>query len=391
MPIHDNKDHPWDSSAAMKRVKAWAGAEDAPNAKFRKAFLYYDSENADKFSSYKLPIGDIFDGKMEAVYKACVSAKGALDGMKGGMMMPEGDMNACMTKVEKYLAMWDEGSKQADDVTAKHFDGEKVQLTMESSVVAVPSFEDATVEVKKAFESAIERGAKVEKGLGYGEVTVLVSNSGTDRYGESIDAKGIDLSQIKRNPVVLWAHDYSSLPIGQITKIWKQGDNTMANIKLDYDLYDFADTVYKMMLRGTINAVSIGGIVKQWNESYTVIEKMEMVELSVVPVGAHPDALVVAKSMGIEEADIRKQFDAFVKKVLLDKFSKVGKDELNTHIKSLETVLETLKSSQETKGIKETKETKRVKLYVLKRQAGEAAYHVGQINKLVKIKLRKGI
>jgi HK97 family phage prohead protease len=164
-------------------------------------------------------------------------------------------------------------------------------------------------------EFTIQKGVKLE----YGEVEVVVSNSGTDRHGESIIMEGIDTKQISKNPVVLWGHDYSSLPIGKITKLWKSNGNLMARIKLANELYDFADKVYKMIKEGIINAVSIGGIVKEWNDDYTIIKKMEMVELSVVPVGAHPDALVTAKSLGIEENEMKQSYKEFLTKSLNDK------------------------------------------------------------------------
>lgn len=155
----------------------------------------------------------------------------------------------------------------------------------------------------------------VEKGLDYGEVEVLVSNSAIDRHGESIKVEGIKTNEVMKNPVVLWGHDYASLPIGQILKIWKSGGNLMARIRFDYDIYEFARTVYEMVKRGTINAVSIGGMVKQWNADYTVVEEMEMLELSVVPVGAHPQALVMRRSL--EDEEVAKQYNEFILKNIM--------------------------------------------------------------------------
>lgn len=153
----------------------------------------------------------------------------------------------------------------------------------------------------------VEKGAKVE----YGEVEVIISNSGKDRHGESIIMEGIDTSQMKKNGVVLWAHDYSGLPIGSITKIWKSKGNLMGRIKFAIEDYDFAEKVYKLVKSGVINAVSIGGIVKEWNEDFTIVKKLEMIELSVVPVGAHRDALIVGKALGITENELRTVLKEF--------------------------------------------------------------------------------
>ena len=56
------RDLPWKRSAADKRVRAWAGAEKGPNARYRKAFLWYDKEKPEDFASYKLQIADVREG-----------------------------------------------------------------------------------------------------------------------------------------------------------------------------------------------------------------------------------------------------------------------------------------------------------------------------------------
>lgn len=197
----------------------------------------------------------------------------------------------------------------------------------------------------------------VTKALEYGEVEVVVSNSAVDRHGESIVMEGIDLSQIKRNPVLLWGHDYSGLPIGGITKLWKSTGNLMARIKFATGIYDFADTVYKMVQNGFVNAVSIGGIVKKWNTDMTVIEKMEMVELSVVPVGAHPDALITAKSFGVEPETYIKQYEAFVEGAVEERMKGLGQEKTSKYIETLEDILKTLKGTSEPKEPKEVGRT----------------------------------
>lgn len=150
---------------------------------------------------------------------------------------------------------------------------------------------------------AIAKGIDVKKELKYGEVEVIISNSAVDRHGEVIEVDGIDVSQVKRNPTVLWAHDYKSLPIGNIQRIWKSNGNLMGKISLDTDIDPNADMIYKKILKGTINAVSIGGMVKEVDQNdFARIKKLEMVEVSFVPVGAHPDALVTGKGFSVQEA-----------------------------------------------------------------------------------------
>ena len=289
----------------------------------------------------------------------------------------------------------------------KHYElGDRIDITTQITLSAVPEIDKLTEieEDKPLFRNIIKSNdIKVEKKLEFGEIEAIVSNSGEDRYGDSITMEGIDLTQIRRNPVVLWAHQYSGLPIGKIVKLWRSKGNLMARIKLDYDIYDFAATVYQMMLRGTINAVSIGGLVKEWGVTddgrtdYFKIEKLEMVELSVVPVGAHPDALVTSKSLGMKPEVIQNQFESFVKKSMLDKVKLMPDDEVQQNIKALKTLTSALESAYsgsstdtEPEKTKTTKEKVVRKLVLARSQAKQvdkqAELIIASINNILKEK-----
>ena len=55
-------DREWDSDGA--------GAEDKPNERYRDAHIWYDADNQDKFTAYKLLICDVVDEKLVAVLAA---------------------------------------------------------------------------------------------------------------------------------------------------------------------------------------------------------------------------------------------------------------------------------------------------------------------------------
>jgi len=291
-------------------------------------------------------------------------------------------------------------TKVAEKTESKYKVGERIDVTAGVEITAMPEAEvlvahGASDEDKNLLKDIAEKAAhEVKKGLEYGDIEVVVSNSGIDRYGDSITMEGIDLTQIRRNPVVLWAHQYSGLPIGRIIKLWRSNGNLMARIHLDYDLYDFADTVYKMILRGTINAVSIGGLVLEFglkedgSTDWYKIEKLEMVELSVVPVGAHPDALVTGKSIGMKPETLIRQFEDFVQRSMVDKLKDISENELDVHINSLESILAALKQNKTLLEQQDSTAGKKVKLVTLKRLAGEADHEIGNLNKVIKIKLK---
>jgi hypothetical protein len=68
-----------------------------------------------------------------------------------------------------------------------------------------------------------------------------------------------------------------------------------------------ADTVYKMLLAGILNAVSVGFPPIEWKFSTDKARsggidflRQEMVEGSVVPIAANPNALLQARAAGID-------------------------------------------------------------------------------------------
>lgn len=198
----------------------------------------------------------------------------------------------------------------------------------------------------KVVRYAVEKASG--KKLKEGEFETVVSNSNEDRYYEKILVEGIDLKQIKKNPVVLWGHDYRGLPIGKITKIWVEDGNLMARIQLAIEKYDFAKQVYDLILEGVINAVSLGGQVKKWSEDYTTIEQLELYEVSVVPVGAHRDALITERSMGIgneKAAQLRKSFADFEQGAMVDKLKSMSDTEIKSHIASLKSLTSALETA----------------------------------------------
>jgi len=185
-------------------------------------------------------------------------------------------------------------------------------------------------------EGYIEKASKLQEG----EVEFVVSTNALDSHGEKIDVDGIDLSDFKKNPVVLWGHDGFNLPIAKATKIWKEGNKLMSRAKF-YMKDDFARKVYDYIVDGYLNAVSIGGMVEEWGEDGMTISKMKMKEYSVVSVPANQEALVASKSLdGNQKAELRALANGYARK-LLDTQS--GENEITKNIEVLETMVATLK------------------------------------------------
>lgn len=97
-----DRDRKWDSAAAERRVRRWAGAEDGPNDRYRKAFLWYDEDKKDEFTAYKLPIADAIDGKLKVVPRAVMAAAGVVEGARRGVDLPKGDVTKVKRVIQRY-------------------------------------------------------------------------------------------------------------------------------------------------------------------------------------------------------------------------------------------------------------------------------------------------
>lgn len=109
LPIAD-KGTSWSASLAEKRIKEFTGSSENPSASYKNAFLWYDSENAENFGSYKLPIADVISGKLMAVPKAIQSAAAAIHGARGGVNIPESDRSGVIANINKYYKKMGEDS-----------------------------------------------------------------------------------------------------------------------------------------------------------------------------------------------------------------------------------------------------------------------------------------
>lgn len=101
LPLAD-RDREWDGDAAEKRVRKWADAQDEPNQKYRDAHVWYDKDEKDNFTAYKLLIADVIGGKLEAVPRGVMAAGGVMNGARGGVDLPEDDIDRVKSHLAKY-------------------------------------------------------------------------------------------------------------------------------------------------------------------------------------------------------------------------------------------------------------------------------------------------
>lgn len=167
-------------------------------------------------------------------------------------------------------------------------------------------------------------------------VRFVASDETPDRVGDVIQVAGWNLTQYKRNPVVLWGHDSNSMPpIGKSVNVRRgKGANGKAALLASIqfapkEAYEFADTVYQLTKAGYLNAVSVGFLPRDTKEltdkertklgmpSYGLMyTKADLLEISVVSVPANPSALVTGAKSLVDSGVLRDhEVSRFLKEV----------------------------------------------------------------------------
>jgi len=158
-------------------------------------------------------------------------------------------------------------------------------------------------------------------------VRFVASTEDVARDGDIVRADGWVLEQLERNPVFLWAHSYGTPPIGRIveTELFtgKAEKNPRLEIVVQFagyaEAYDFAETVFRLYAHGFMHAVSVGFLIRayenpdadekkklgleQWG---IVITSAELLEVSAVPVPADAGALITSSLSGIARGIISR-------------------------------------------------------------------------------------
>jgi hypothetical protein len=101
LPLADRRRR-WNGDAANKRVRRWAGADESPNERYRKAFVWYDRDAEDKFGSYKLQIADVIDGRLTAVPRGVFIAAAVMQGSRGGIDLPKKEIPRVKAHLARY-------------------------------------------------------------------------------------------------------------------------------------------------------------------------------------------------------------------------------------------------------------------------------------------------
>ncbi|MDD5355008.1 MAG: hypothetical protein PHY56_00495 [Candidatus Omnitrophica bacterium] len=150
-------------------------------------------------------------------------------------------------------------------------------------------------------------------------LTIIGTDETRDRDGDIISINGWEMANFLTNPVFLWAHDYSSVPIAAAVKVIRKREPAPHMVFTEQfapeGIFPFADMIFELYKIKQINASSVGFMPYSWEKiedkdseeggkyqyrSNRKFTKQELLELSGCAVPANPSALQMAmKSFSI--------------------------------------------------------------------------------------------
>lgn len=125
--------------------------------------------------------------------------------------------------------------------------------------------------------------------------TFVASTASVDRMGDTVE-QDFDLDQYLRNPVVLFGHDHDQ-PVGKALDVRFENGQLVADI--EFAPTDRGQEIKALVDHGTLRALSIGftpGDTQIRADGGLSFAKNSLLEISIVPVPANPDALRIKSS-----------------------------------------------------------------------------------------------
>lgn len=170
-----------------------------------------------------------------------------------------------------------------------------------------PDFRPDNVRLRKAYVTEAQKQEGETPAIRF-----TISTQDVDRAGDIVYADGWNFANYRKNPVVLWCHDYHAAPIGKTTKIEVRGKKVMAECQFAVELDPFFRLVYDLYAGGYMSAVSVGFNPLKWQfaeegsgrRGVDYLEQ-ELLEYSAVPVPCNANALIAARSAGLDTAPLR--------------------------------------------------------------------------------------
>lgn len=173
-------------------------------------------------------------------------------------------------------------------------------------------------------------------------MTFTISTGSVDRDRDTVNPKGWMLDNFRKNPIILFAHDYHALPVAKAVHISKTDEALIATAEFPpIGTYPFADQVHDMLKAGFLNATSVGFRATKdpiFNDERKGLDfsEQELMEFSIVPIPSNPDALIQQRDGGAAGAVTRQWRDLIVDKLFGPLAEKAPSDLAGVHRKAMD-------------------------------------------------------
>lgn len=131
---------------------------------------------------------------------------------------------------------------------------------------------------------------------------VVFSDETKDSAKDIVRQSGWDLERFSKNPVMLYGHNFSGLPMGKWVDVEIRDSKLMGRPVFASDAHPEAAALEKLYEQGFLVSTSVSFKPIEWKElddGGAEYMKQELLEVSWVPVPANPNALSLAKQKNI--------------------------------------------------------------------------------------------
>jgi HK97 family phage prohead protease len=168
--------------------------------------------------------------------------------------------------------------------------------------------------MESRFTRLIDNASPLAQNAAADTFRAVFSTPEVGRDGHVVITSGIQHAHWDNDPVIMFAHDVSEPPIGRGLNIDTSGRRALVDIQFaPADLNPFAETVRGLVAAGFLRAVSMSWQPLEWQYSQdrtrpggVDFSKVDLLEISVVPVPALPSALFTARSRGIDTGPLAR-------------------------------------------------------------------------------------
>lgn len=165
---------------------------------------------------------------------------------------------------------------------------------------------DLIQDLKEKLKGAVFTTAEKKEGT---KNLFIVSDETVDRQGETIAVDGWDLTNYKKNPILLWSHNPDEPAIGTNEVGYKtvNGKKRLIAKPSFHRKSELSRLISDLVEDGVIRGLSPGFLPKEYDDDGNYI-KQELLEISFCNIPANPNALAMASAKGYDKKTLDKVF-----------------------------------------------------------------------------------